>query len=360
MPSPETQTAHSKDFGISEPISNSPSRRFCVAPMMDWTTPHFRYLARILSKRALLYTEMVTSGALIHGDTERFLRHDAFEYPLALQLGGSDAGELAHCARLAEQFGFDEVNLNVGCPSDRVQNNLIGACLMGHPQKVAEGVAAMKEATSLPVTVKHRIGIDGRESWDELCEFIETVAAAGCTTFIVHARIAILDGLSPKENREIPPLKYDWVYALKARYPHLEIIINGGIKTFDECREHLAHTDGVMLGREAYHNPWLLAGVDAAFFGEPAPALSRHDALRALLPFIQSELDRGIYLTHMSRHVMGLFHGQPGGRQFRRHISENAHKPGAGVEVLEQALAKVPELDSDGADASAAPERLAI
>ncbi|HET8848612.1 MAG TPA: tRNA dihydrouridine(20/20a) synthase DusA, partial [Marinobacter sp.] len=243
------------------------SRRFCVAPMMDWTTPHFRYLARILSRRALLYTEMVTTGALIHGDTERFLRHDASEYPLALQLGGSDAGELAHCARLAEQFGFDEVNLNVGCPSDRVQNNMIGACLMGHPQKVADGVAAMIDATALPVTVKHRIGIDGRESWDELCEFIETVAAAGCRTFIVHARIAILEGLSPKENREVPPLKYDWVYRLKQTYPNLEIIINGGIKTLDECHEHLALTDGVMLGREAYHNPWLLAGVDSEFFG---------------------------------------------------------------------------------------------
>ncbi len=244
--------------------SKALSRRFCVAPMMDWTTPpHFRYLARILSKRALLYTEMVTTGALIHGDTERFLRHDVSEYPLALQLGGSDANELAHCARLAQQFGFSEVNLNVGCPpSDRVQNNMIGACLMGHPDKVAEGVAAMIEATDLPVTVKHRIGINGRESWDELCEFIETVAAAGCNTFIVHARIAVLEGLSPKENRDIPPpLKYDWVYRLKQAYPHLEIIINGGIKTFGgECHEHLTHTDGVMLGgREAYHNPWLLA-----------------------------------------------------------------------------------------------------
>ncbi|OZB17140.1 MAG: tRNA dihydrouridine(20/20a) synthase DusA [Marinobacter sp. 34-60-7] len=326
-----------------EHATNTLSRRFCVAPMMDWTTPHFRYLARILSRRALLYTEMVTTGALIHGDTERFLRHDASEYPLALQLGGSDAGELAHCARLAEQFGFDEVNLNVGCPSDRVQNNMIGACLMGHPQKVADGVAAMIDATTLPVTVKHRIGIDGRESWDELCEFIETVAAAGCRTFIVHARIAILEGLSPKENREVPPLKYDWVYRLKQTYPDLEIIINGGIKTIDECHEHLALTDGVMLGREAYHNPWLLAGVDSEFFGEDAPVVSRHEALKRMLPFIQQELDRGVYLTHISRHIMGLFLGMPGGRQFRRHISENAHKPGAGIEVIEQALAKVRE-----------------
>jgi tRNA-dihydrouridine synthase A len=312
--------------------------------MMDWTTPHFRYLARILSRHALLYTEMVTTGALIHGDTERFLRHAPSEYPLALQLGGSAAKELAHCARLAEQFGFSEVNLNVGCPSDRVQNNMIGACLMAYPDKVAEAVAAMIDATSLPVTVKHRIGIDGRESWEDLCEFIDKVSAAGCTTFIVHARIAILEGLSPKENRDIPPLKYDWVYRLKQKYPHLEIIINGGIKTFEECHEHLAHTDGVMLGREAYHNPWLLASVDSEFFGGPSPVANRHEALRAMFPFIQQELDRGVYLTHMSRHVMGLFHGMPGGRQFRRYISENAHKPGSGLEVIQTALGKVHEL----------------
>ncbi|MBW0146687.1 tRNA dihydrouridine(20/20a) synthase DusA [Marinobacter arenosus] len=338
MPYSPGQSLPSTPYG-----SDTISRRFCVAPMMDWTTSHYRYLARLLSRNALLYTEMVTTGALIHGDTERFLRHDPAEYPLALQLGGSDPAELAHCAALAEQFGFDEVNLNVGCPSDRVQNNMIGACLMGHPDKVAEGVKAMIEATSLPVTVKHRIGIDGRESWEDLCEFIEKVAAAGCRTFIVHARIAILEGLSPKENRDIPPLKYDWVYRLKQTYPELEIIINGGIKTFDECHGHLAHTDGVMLGREAYHNPWLLAGVDAEFFGDASPARTRHDTLRAMIPFIQSELERGVFLTHMSRHLLGLFHGVPGGRQFRRYISENAHKPGAGIEVLQAALEKVRE-----------------
>lgn len=337
------RTAVNLDQFPERSAGTDPSRRFCVAPMMDWTTSHYRYLARQLSRHSLLYTEMVTTGALIHGDTARFLRHDEAEYPLALQLGGSDAGELAQCAKLAERYGFDEVNLNVGCPSDRVQNNLIGACLMGHPDKVAEGVKAMIEATDLPVTVKHRIGIDGRESWDDLCEFVEKVAAAGCRTFIVHARIAILEGLSPKENRDIPPLKYDWVYRLKARYPHLEIIINGGIKTFDECQEHLRQTDGVMLGREAYHNPWLLAGVDPVFFGAPAPVETRHQALRAILPFIQNELDRGVFLTHMSRHLLGLFHGQPGGRQFRRYISENAHKSGAGLEVIQTALEKVRE-----------------
>lgn len=333
MPTPETLTPQPAPL----------SRRFCVAPMMDWTTRHYRYLARILSRRALLYTEMVTTGALIHGDTARFLQHDPAEYPLALQLGGSNPDELARCAALAEEYGFSEVNLNVGCPSDRVQNNMIGACLMGHPDRVAEGVRSMIAATSLPVTVKHRIGIDGRESWEDLCHFIETVAAAGCRTFIVHARIAVLEGLSPKENRDIPPLKYPWVYDLKARYPELEIIINGGIKTFDECHLHLEHTDGVMLGREAYHNPWLLAGVDPELFGEAPPVTSRHDALQAMLPFIEAELERGVYLTHITRHIMGLFHGQPGGRQFRRHISENAHRPGSGIEVVLDALAKVRE-----------------
>ncbi|WP_152206986.1 tRNA dihydrouridine(20/20a) synthase DusA [Marinobacter changyiensis] len=343
-----SNSEHSNNSVVS--IANSgvePSRRFCVAPMMDWTTPHYRYLARLLSRHALLYTEMVTTGALIHGDTARFLRHDEAEYPLALQLGGSDAGELAHCAKLAEQYGFDEVNLNVGCPSDRVQNNMIGACLMAHPDKVAEGVRAMIAATSLPVTVKHRIGIDGRESWHELCQFIETVAAAGCKTFIVHARIAILEGLSPKENRDVPPLKYDWAYDLKARFPELEIIINGGIKTVAECHQHLEFTDGVMLGREAYHNPWLLAQVDSEFFGQHCTTRSRHEVLRAMFPFVESELARGVYLGHISRHLLGLFHGQPGGRQFRRYISENAHRPGAGIEVLEAALAKVSDLTSE-------------
>jgi tRNA-dihydrouridine synthase A len=337
MKKPETSTVSAVDAGAE------PSRRFCVAPMMDWTTLHYRALARALSRHALLYTEMVTTGALIHGDTRRFLRHNPEEYPLALQLGGSDPKELAHCAVLAEQAGYSEVNLNIGCPSDRVQNNMIGACLMAHPELVAEGVKAMVDATALPVTVKHRIGINGRESWDDLCEFIEKVAAAGCRTFIVHARIAVLEGLSPKENRDVPPLKYDWVYQLKARYPQLEIIINGGIKTFGECHEHLGHTDGVMLGREAYHNPWLLAGVDTEFFGTPAPVTNRHEALRSLFPFIEAELARGVYLGHMSRHLLGLFHGRKGGRQFRRHISENAHTPGAGLEVIEAAMARVPE-----------------
>ncbi|MGP4844297.1 tRNA dihydrouridine(20/20a) synthase DusA [Marinobacter sp. 1Y8] len=319
------------------------SRRFSVAPMMDWTTPAYRYFARLISRHTLLYTEMVTTGALIHGDTSRFLRHDAAEYPLALQLGGSKLDELAHCAGLAETFGFSEVNLNVGCPSDRVQNNMIGACLMAHPELVAEGVSAMRKATSLPVTVKHRIGINGRESFDQLCNFVEIVAAAGCETFIVHARIAVLEGLSPKENRDVPPLKYDWVYALKQRYPQLEIIINGGIQSMAETTRHLEHVDGVMIGREAYHNPWMLAQVDPLLFGSKAPLANRHDVLRNMLPYIRSELDRGVPLGHITRHILGLFHGCAGGKQFRRYISENAHKQGAGIEVVENALLKVRE-----------------
>lgn len=317
-------------------------RRFCIAPMMDWTTRHYRYFARLLSRNALLYTEMVTTGALIHGDANRFLAYDQTEHPVALQLGGSSASELARCAALAERAGFDEVNLNVGCPSDRVQNNAIGACLMAQPRLVAEGVAAMREACSLPVTVKHRIGINGRESYGEMCDFVGTVSEAGCNTFIVHARIAILEGLSPKENRDIPPLKYDWVYTLKRDFPDLEIIINGGIKTMDECQNHLNHVDGVMVGREAYQNPWLLSRVDPELFGQDSSMVDRHAILEALLPFVETELESGVWLNHISRHIMGLFHGCPGGRRFRRHLSENAHRPGAGVEVLRQAMALVP------------------
>ncbi|PVY75438.1 tRNA-U16,U17-dihydrouridine synthase [Tamilnaduibacter salinus] len=319
------------------------NRRFSVAPMMDCTMQPYRYFARQLSRRTLLYTEMVTTGALIHGDTPRFLRHSAAEHPLALQLGGSDADELGRCAALAEEYGFDEVNLNVGCPSDRVQNNRIGACLMGEPETVARGVAAMQARTELPVTVKSRIGIDGRESWEDLCHFIETVAAAGCRTFIIHARIAILEGLSPKQNRNVPPLQYGWVHALKERYPELEIILNGGIKTLAECQSHLETLDGVMLGREPYQNPWLLSGVDPVLFGEEAPVTSRHEALRRMLPWIESELERGVFLSHITRHLMGLFHGCPGGRRFRRHLTENATRPGADLRVLEDAMAQVPE-----------------
>ncbi|KEI71299.1 tRNA dihydrouridine(20/20a) synthase DusA [Endozoicomonas elysicola] len=319
-------------------------RTFMVAPMMDWTDRHCRYFHRVLSERALLYTEMVTTGALVHGDKDRFLQHDAFEYPLAVQLGGHDDKDLAFCAGLAEERGYQEVNLNVGCPSDRVQNGRIGACLMAEPDTVAKAIRAMKEQVSIPVTVKHRIGINGRESWQELVDFVGTVAEAGCETFIVHARIAVLEGLSPKENRDIPPLKPDWVYELKRQFPALNISINGGIKTFEEIDDHLQQVDGVMLGREAYQNPYLLSEVDGRLYGSQKPVASRSEVVEKMIPYIESELSKGTWLSHITRHMLGLYHGVPGGRRFRRHISENAHKPKAGVDVLLDAVGLVESL----------------
>lgn len=316
-------------------------RRFCVAPMMDWTTRHYRYFARILSRHAVLYTEMVTTGALIHGDAQRFLAFHPSEHPVALQLGGSEPAELAHCANLAQAAGYDEVNLNVGCPSDRVQNNAIGACLMATPGRVASAVAAMTDACDLPVTIKHRLGINGRDSYAQLRDFVGTVARAGCETFIVHARIAVLEGLSPRENREIPPLRYDWVHALKRDFPDLEIIINGGIRTLDQSLQQLAHVDGVMVGREAYQNPWILSQVDPLIYQQPAPVNDRHNVIERLIPYVEDALSRGLWLNHISRHLLGLFHGCPGGRRFRRHLSENAHRSGADADVLRQALAQV-------------------
>ncbi|MDN3556411.1 tRNA dihydrouridine(20/20a) synthase DusA [Halomonas maura] len=318
-------------------------RTFSVAPMMDWTTRDYRAFARTLTRRALLYTEMVTTGAILHGSPrERFLGHDAVEHPLALQLGGSDAGELAECAAIAEAWGYAEVNLNVGCPSDRVQNNLIGACLMAHPAKVAAAVRAMRAAVTIPVTVKCRIGIDDQDEDADLARFIATVAEAGCEVFIVHARKAWLEGLSPKENRDVPPLNYPRVHRLKAQHPELHIGINGGLKTLDECREQLRHVDSVMVGREAYQNPWLLAGVDRRLYGEPGPAASRHAAAEALRPYIANRLAEGARLNHLTRHLLGLFQGCPGGRRFRRHLSENAHREGAGLAVFDDALGLVP------------------
>jgi len=325
-------------------------RTFSVAPMMDWTTRDFRAFARTLTRRALLYTEMVTTGAILYGTPRsRFLGFDAVEHPLALQLGGSDAGELAECAAIAEAWGYDEVNLNVGCPSDRVQNNLIGACLMGHPDKVAAAVRAMREAVSIPVTVKCRIGIDDQDEDADLERFIATVAEAGCDTFLVHARKAWLEGLSPKENRDVPPLNYARVHWLKASHPELHIGINGGVKTLDAGREQLALVDSVMVGREAYQNPWLLAGVDEAFYGVPGPATSRHDAAREFRPYIANRLAEGAKLNHITRHLLGLFQGQPGGRKFRRHLSEHAHRDGAGLSVLDDALALVNEREAAAA-----------
>lgn len=316
----------------------SPSRRFSVAPMMDWTDHHCRYFLRQLSRHALLYTEMVTTGALINGDAERFLRHDEAEHPLALQLGGSVPAELAACAKLAEAAGYDEVNLNVGCPSDRVQNNMIGACLMAHPALVADCVKAMRDAVGIDVTVKHRIGINGRDSYAELCDFVGQVREAGCRSFTVHARIAILEGLSPKENREVPPLRYDIAAQLKDDFPDLEIILNGGIKTLDECEAHLQRFDGVMLGREAYHNPYLLAQVDALLFGSHDPVISRAEALARMRPYIQRHLEAGGSMHHITRHVLGLGLGFPGARRFRQLLSVDIHKTKEPLILLDQAI----------------------
>lgn len=312
-------------------------RRFSVAPMMDWTDRHCRFFLRLMSKHALLYTEMVTTGALLHGDAERFLRHDDTEHPLALQLGGSTPADLAACARLAQAAGYDEVNLNVGCPSDRVQNNMIGACLMAHPALVAECVKAMRDAVSIPVTVKHRIGINGRDSYAQLCDFVGTVRDAGCESFTVHARIAILEGLSPKENRDIPPLRYDVVAQLKADFPELEIVLNGGIKTLEECHAHLQVFDGVMLGREAYHNSYLLAEVDQQLFGSTEPVITRAQVLEQLRPYIAAHIASGGSMHHITRHILGLGQGFPGARRFRQLLSADIHKAKDPLALLDQA-----------------------
>jgi len=319
----------------------SMQRTFAVAPMLDWTDRHERYFLRLLSRHALLYTEMVNTGAILHGDRERFIAFDPAEHPLALQLGGSDPRALQSCARIAEEYGYDEVNLNVGCPSERVQSGAFGACLMAEPQLVADCVAAMQSAVRIPVTVKHRIGIDERDSFEELCEFVETLIGAGCQVFIVHARKAWLKGLSPKENREIPPLQYDTVYKLKSLYPEQQFIINGGFKTLQEASQQLQHVDGVMMGREVYHNPYILAQVDELFYQDHHPLVSRHQVLQQFLPYVEQELGRGTRLHAMTRHILGLFQGLPGARAWRRHLSEHATRPGAGIDVLLQAAANV-------------------
>ncbi|MDB9968384.1 tRNA dihydrouridine(20/20a) synthase DusA [Gammaproteobacteria bacterium] len=317
------------------------SHRFCVAPMMDWTDRHDRVFLRQLSKHALLYTEMVTSAALKHGDAQYLLQHSEDEHPVALQLGGSKPVELADAAALAERSGYDEINLNVGCPSDRVQSGAFGACLMAEPGLVGKCVSSMKTSVSLPVTIKCRIGIDDRDSQRELEDFIGTVADAGCDTFIVHARKAILSGLSPKENREIPPLKYDSVFAVKQAFPELSIIINGGIKTLEDAESLLKKTDGVMLGREAYQNPFILNEVDAVFFGTATNIRTRTETLQKFMPYIEQELERGTPLHHMTRHILGLYKGQKGGKNFRRHLSENSYKKTADIGVLLDAISYV-------------------
>ena len=310
--------------------------------MMAWTDRHCRMFHRTMTRQSVLYTEMVTTGALIYGDRDRYLSYNDGEHPVALQLGGSNPKELAECAKMAEDYGYDEVNLNVGCPSDRVQNNMIGACLMAHPTIVRDCLGEMQQAVGIPITVKHRLGIDDLDSDEHLHGFISTVKESGCKTFIIHARKAILDGLSPKDNRDIPPLQYERAYAIKQLNPELEVILNGGIKTLETSLEHLKYIDGVMVGREAYHNPYMLIDVDTVIYGSAAKdVLTRAQVLEAYFPYIEQQLSNGVALNHILRHLLGLFHGERGGKQFRRVISENAHKPGAGIDVLQLALEKL-------------------
>ena len=319
---------------------HSLDRRLCVAPMMDWTDRNCRYFLRLISRRALLYTEMVPAGAILRGDRARFLRFDPAEHPVALQLGGCDPDELARCAEIGERFGYDEINLNVGCPSDRVQNARFGACLMSEPDLVARCVARMRRACSLPVTVKTRIGIDYEDDEVFLRRFVATVAdAGGCRTFIIHARKAWLSGFSPKENREVPPLRYEVVRRLKEQFPSLEILVNGGIRTPEQALAQLAHVDGVMVGREAYQNPYALVAFERGLFGTAAPAPTRTEVLEEFLRYVERELAAGVPLKAITRHVLGLFNGLPGARAWRRHLSTEAHKPGAGLEVIEAAVA---------------------
>lgn len=318
------------------------NRLISVAPMMECTDRHDRYFLRLLAPNVLLYTEMVTTGALIHGDYERFLKFDASEHPVALQLGGSDPEKLAYCAKLGESFGYDEINLNVGCPSDRVKSGSFGACLMLQPERVADCVAAMNNSVSIPVTVKCRIGVDHNDSYEELTHFIKLISAAGCKVFIIHARKAWLTGLSPKENRDIPPLKYDVVYQIKKDFPELEIIINGGIKTVVDVEEHLQFVDGVMIGREAYSNPYLLAELEKQFFA--TDPIARPEVIEKFIPYVEEQLRAKTKLSSITRHILGLFQSQKGARLWRRYISEHAHREGAGVHILQDALQKVLEV----------------
>jgi tRNA-dihydrouridine synthase A len=315
--------------------------RFSVAPMMDWTDRHCRVFHRLMSRRARLYTEMLTTGAIIHGDRRRLLGFDPSEHPVALQLGGSDPADLATAAKIGEEFGYDEINLNVGCPSDRVKDGRFGACLMAEPALVADGVAAMKRAVKIPVTVKCRIGIDDQDPEVALDVLARGVVAAGADALVVHARKAWLNGLSPKENRDIPPLDYDRVYRLKAALPDVPVIINGGIGSVAEAARHLDHADGVMLGRAAYQEPWRLLNVDPELFGQTAPYATMKDVFEAMFPYIEEQLAQGAKLHSMTRHFVGAFHGVPGARAFRRHLAENGVKSGAGVDVLRDAIALV-------------------
>jgi len=323
----------------SETAGYQASVRLSVAPMMDWTDTHCRAFHRLLAPHVRLYTEMVHAQAVIHGDRQRLLGFDDSEHPVALQLGGSDPGLLAQATRIGQEWGYDEVNLNVGCPSDRVQAGRFGACLMREPALVADCVAAMGAASAVPVTVKCRLGVDEEEDYGRFAAFVGTVAAAGCREFVVHARKAWLQGLSPKENREIPPLRYEWAYRLKQERPTLTVVINGGIADVAQVQQHLRHCDGVMLGRAAYHDPYLLHRLEGALWD--LSQSSRKELLLRWRPYVECQLQRGVALKHMTRHVLGLFHAQPGGRAFRQVLSEQAHRSGAGWEVVERALSMV-------------------
>ena len=330
-----------------KPIKQGVSRaaRLSVAPMMDWTDRHCRYLHRLLSHEALLYTEMVTSPALVRGGAMHLLDYSPQEHPVALQLGGSDPAELAKAARFGADVGYDEINLNVGCPSDRVQSGTFGAVLMRQPDLVADCVKAMQDAVEAEVTVKCRIGVDDQDPAQVLPDFLETVSAAGCRRFTIHARKAWLQGLSPKENRDIPPLDYDRVKRLKERYPDLFIGLNGGLQTLDDAEIHLEDLDGVMFGRAAYHTPQILGEVDRRIYGEETEDVSPWQAVRAYLPYIEDQLSKDVRLAHMTRHMLGLFHGRPGARSWRRILTVEVTKPGAGTEIVEKALAAVSPVD---------------
>jgi tRNA-dihydrouridine synthase A len=317
------------------------NRRFSIAPMMDCTDRHDRYFLRLFSPHMLLYSEMVTAQAIIHGDRDYLLGFDAAEHPLAVQLGGSDPQQLAQAAQICESYGYDEINLNVGCPSDRVKSGFFGACLMAEPQRVAECVAAMKAVVKIPVTVKHRTGIDDQDSWEELIRFMQCQIDAGSDAMIVHARKAWLQGLSPKQNRDIPPLQYDWVYRLKQVFPECEIILNGGIHSLDECEQHLQKVDGVMLGREPYANPYMLAQLDSRLFADDHPVPDRFQILQRFYPYLEKNMSKGMPLSKVVRHIIGLFHAQPNGKQWRRYLSDHAFKRDAGIEVIQQAEALV-------------------
>lgn len=322
--------------------AQAPDRRLSVAPMMERTDRHCRYFLRLLSRHVLLYTEMVTTAAILRGDRERLIGFDAAEHPLALQLGGSDAAELAECARIAEAFGYDEVNLNLGCPSGRVQHARLGACLMAEPDLVARGIAAMARAQRLPVTVKTRIGIDDRDSYEELNALVRRLADAGCRSFAVHARKAWLNRLSPKQNREVPPLSWEVVHRLKADNPALEIVINGGIDSLERAEMHLARVDGVMIGRAAYRDPYMLAEADGRIFADARPAPTRRQVIERLLPYVERMRARGVPLHAITRHILGLFQGVPGAKSWRRILSLEPHRPGAGGETIARAAARLP------------------